>query len=126
MPYRDEEIMVIKAPSFLNPTDHTLVAHHILQQEESENTSHTATVRSSPTPPDTYGSDLPPTATASDLSIPTTSNEPACKRLISCAFSPHQVISLIEVIFTNTNEAKKVHDLHGGDVQTFIDITHKV
>ena len=51
---------------------------------------------------------------------------PACKRLASRAFSPHEVIPLIEAIFTNQSEVKMIGCLCGDDAQTFIDVIHEV
>ena len=50
---------------------------------------------------------------------------PACRRLISHA-PPHEVISLIETIFTSREEVKTIGYLRGDDAQTFIDVTHEV
>jgi len=51
---------------------------------------------------------------------------PACKRLISKAFFPHEVTSLIETIFTSKDQVKMIGDLRGDDAQAFIDVIHKV
>ena len=52
--------------------------------------------------------------------------EPACKRLISRAFLPHEVIPLIETILASKDAAKVIGDLRGDDAQTFIDVIHEV
>ena len=51
---------------------------------------------------------------------------PACRRLISLAFSTHEVASLIESIFKNKAEVRAVRSLSGDAAQTFIDVVHKV
>ena len=51
---------------------------------------------------------------------------PACKRLISHAWLPREVISLIQTIFTSEYEVKMILGLRGDDAQTFIDAIHKV
>ena len=51
---------------------------------------------------------------------------PACRRLISLAFSIHEVTSLIETIFENEAEVRMVRGLSGDAAQTFIDVVHKV
>lgn len=53
-------------------------------------------------------------------------NAPACKRVISRAFSAHEVISLIEAIFTNKEEVRMIRGLSGDAAQTFIDVVHEV
>jgi hypothetical protein len=50
----------------------------------------------------------------------------ACKRLISHAYPPQEVISLIEAVFKSKDEIKMISDLRGDDAQTFIDVIHKV
>lgn len=59
-------------------------------------------------------------------SIPVDSIAPACKRLTSHNFFPHEVIPLIEAIFTSQNESKAIGRLRGDDAQTFIDVIHEV
>jgi len=61
-----------------------------------------------------------------DSSILLDLDAPACKRLTSRAFSPHEVIPLIEAIFTNQNEVKMIGFLRGDEAQTFIDVIHEV
>lgn len=51
---------------------------------------------------------------------------PACARLISRSFSPQQVISLIEAIFTSKEEVAMVRDLRRDDAQTFVDVVNEV
>jgi hypothetical protein len=51
---------------------------------------------------------------------------PACRRIIGRSFFPHEVISLIEAIFTSRDEVKMIGYLRGGDAQTFIDVIHGV
>jgi len=64
--------------------------------------------------------------TTPDSSILLDLDAPACTRLTSRAFSPHEVIPLIEAIFTNQNEVKMIGYLRGDDAQTFIDVIHEV
>ena len=54
------------------------------------------------------------------------SEAPACRRLISCTFSSHEIVSLIDAIFESQNEVKAIHYLRGDDAQTFIDVIHEV
>lgn len=61
-----------------------------------------------------------------DSSVLIDLDAPACKRLISQSFLPHEVIPLIGTIFTSQNEVKMIGYLRGGDAQTFIDVIHKV
>jgi hypothetical protein len=63
---------------------------------------------------------------APGLHIPVNSDAPACKRLTSRTFLPHEVISLIEAIFTSQDEVNAIGYLRGDDAQTFIDVIHKV
>lgn len=49
----------------------------------------------------------------------------ACERLIHRAFSPHEVISLIEAVFTSKREIQMVRDLRGDAAQVFIDVVHE-
>lgn len=51
---------------------------------------------------------------------------PACRRLISRAFSSREVTSLIETIFMSKDEVKMLGDLHGEAAQTLIDVVHEV
>jgi hypothetical protein len=80
-----------------------------------------------------YGSQLKPQGDftsrvnlAPDPSILVDLEAPACKRLISHAFSPHEVISLVEAVFANKDEVKMVRELRGDDAQTFVDVVHGV
>ena len=59
-------------------------------------------------------------------SIPVDPVALACKRLTSRTFLPHEVISLIEAIFTSQDEVKAIGYLRGDDAQTFIDVIHMV
>ena len=59
-------------------------------------------------------------------SIPFKPEAPACRRLISLAFSAHEVTSLIEAIFKNEAEVRAVRGLSGDAAQTFINVVHKV
>ncbi|KAF9780168.1 kinase-like domain-containing protein [Thelephora terrestris] len=49
----------------------------------------------------------------------------ACERLIHRTFSPREVISLIEAIFTSRREIQMVRDLRGDAAQAFIDVVHE-
>jgi len=51
---------------------------------------------------------------------------PACRRLISLAFTTHEVISLIEAIFADKEEVRMVRGLRGNAAQTFIEVVHGV
>ena len=51
---------------------------------------------------------------------------PACRRLISHTFSQHEVVSLIEAIFTSPDEVKMIGCLRGDDAQTFVDAINEV
>ena len=51
---------------------------------------------------------------------------PICRRLISRAFSPHQLISLIEEIFTRKEEVNVISGLDRDAAQAFIDVVHEV
>ena len=74
------------------------------------------------TPPTPVGAQL----WTSNLSMPVDLNAPACRRLVSNAFSPHELVSLIEAIFTSKDEVKMIHDLRGETAQTLIDVVHGV
>ena len=52
--------------------------------------------------------------------------EPAWKRLITRAFLPHEVTSLIELILRSEGEVKMIGNLCGDDAQTFIEVIHEV
>ena len=52
--------------------------------------------------------------------------ESACRRLISHSFSPHELPSLIEEIFTSKDEVKMIGSLGKDAAQSFIDVIHKV
>ena len=49
-----------------------------------------------------------------------------CRRLISRAFSPHELIPLIEEIFTRKDEVNMIGCLDRDAAQTFIDVVHEV
>ena len=51
---------------------------------------------------------------------------PACERLIRGSHSPQQLVSLIEAIFTSTDEVAMIRDLRGEDAQTFVDVVNEV
>ncbi|KAF9781558.1 kinase-like domain-containing protein [Thelephora terrestris] len=53
------------------------------------------------------------------------SNAPAWKRLISDAFPPHEIVSVIKEIFASESEVKTVCHLLGDTAQTFINIIHE-
>ena len=50
----------------------------------------------------------------------------ACERLIRGFHSPQQVVSLIEAIFTSTDEVAMIRDLRGDDAQGFVDVVNEV
>jgi len=52
--------------------------------------------------------------------------EPACKRLISHAFSPREVVSLVEAVLANNDEVKMVREFRGDAAQAFVDVVHGV
>ena len=52
--------------------------------------------------------------------------ESACRRLISRAFSPQELPSLIEGIFTKKDEVKMIGSLDRVAAQSFIDVVHEV
>ena len=59
-------------------------------------------------------------------SVPADSNTPRWKRLISHTLPPHEVIYLVEAIFTSKGEVEMIRELRGDDAQAFIDVVHKV
>ena len=61
-----------------------------------------------------------------DSSILVDLDAPACKRLTSGTFSPHEVVPLIEAIFTNQSEVKMIGYLRRDEAQNFIDAIHGV
>ena len=61
-----------------------------------------------------------------DSSIVINTNIPTWRRLRSRDFLPHEVISLVEAIFTNRDGVKVICDLRGGDAQAVTDVIHKV
>ena len=70
--------------------------------------------------------DSPSSRPLFDSSTPVDLGAPACRRLIGQAFSPHEVISLIEAIFTGKDEIRMIRNLRGDAAQTFIDAVHEV
>ena len=74
-----------------------------------------------------HNGDLPLTVCPTPgSSIPVDFGAPACRRLISRTFFPHQVISLIAAIFTSRDEVEAIGCLRGDNAQTFIDVVHEV
>ena len=71
-------------------------------------------------------STTPTPDTSSDLSALADPKSSACRRLISHTFSPHETVSLIQVIFTSKAEINIIRDLRGDDAQAFIDAVHGV
>ena len=73
---------------------------------------------------------LPPATpgTSRTVATPTVDGleESACRRLISGAFSPHELPSLIEEIFTKKDEVKMIGSLDRDAAQSFIDAVHEV
>jgi len=51
---------------------------------------------------------------------------PACRRLLSRAFLPHEFISQIEETFTRKDEVKVIGCLERDEAQAFIDVVHEV
>lgn len=68
----------------------------------------------------------PAVYTTSDSSILVDPESSVCRHLISHTFSSHEIIPLIEVIFTSEAEIDVVRDLRGDEAQTFIDVVHGV
>jgi len=64
--------------------------------------------------------------TAPDSSILVDPKSSACRRSISHTFSPHEIVSLIGVIFTIKAEINVIRDLREDGAQTFIDVVHGV
>ena len=58
--------------------------------------------------------------------VPLDSITPACKRLVRRMFTPYELSSLIEAIFSSEGEINMVHFLCGNDAQTFIDVIDEV
>ena len=61
-----------------------------------------------------------------ESSIPIDPEVSACKRLLSSAFSPHELIPLIEEIFTRKDEVEMIGYLNRDAAQAFIDVVHEV
>ena len=53
-------------------------------------------------------------------------NSPACQRLINRAFTPYELPSLIEAVFSSVDEVDTVRCLCGDDAQTFVDVIDQV
>jgi len=51
---------------------------------------------------------------------------PAWRRLIDHAFSPHELIPLVETMFTSRDEVWMIRDLRGDDAQAFADVMQEV
>jgi len=51
---------------------------------------------------------------------------PAWKHLISCAFSSHEVISLLEATLTSEDAPMVIRDLSWDDAQTLVDVIQEV
>ena len=47
---------------------------------------------------------------------------PACGRLVRRTFAPHDLPSLIEVIFSSQDESDTIRRLLGDDAQAFVDV----
>ena len=74
----------------------------------------------------TRDDDLPLTVyPTSDLSVLANPDTPTCKPATSHTPSPHEVISLVEEIFTSRDEVKMIDFLSGDDAQTFINVIHE-
>ena len=63
---------------------------------------------------------------APDSFIPADSDTPAWRCLISRALLPHEVIHLIEAIFSNEDEVKMIFGLSVDDSQSFVNAIHEV
>jgi len=87
--------------------------HLSLETRESLDRSHVL-------PPSTTVCTTPGSSILIDLEVS------ACGRLISRAFPPHELIPLIEEIFTRKDEVKIISRLGGDAAQTFIDVIHEV
>ena len=61
-----------------------------------------------------------------NATISTDDDLSACRRLISRAFSPHELPSLIEEIFTSKDEVRMIGSLARDAAQSFIDVVHQV
>ena len=92
------------------------------QAQHQQNQSARLTIKQ----PDSMASQPSTLHTAFDSSILVDPESSACRRLIGHTFSPHETISLMEVVFTSRAEINIVRDLRGHDAQTFIDLIHGV
>ena len=61
-----------------------------------------------------------------DLSPLLNLNTTACERLIRRAFTPRELLSLVEVIFSNKGENNIARCLRTDDAQTFADVIYEV
>ena len=62
----------------------------------------------------------------SKLTAPVSLGALSCERIIGRDFLPHELPSLIKVIFTSEEEIKVIDSLCGSDAQTFVDVIHNV
>lgn len=53
-------------------------------------------------------------------------NTPVCQRLIEHLFTPDDLPSMIEAVFSSTDEGDTIRRLYGDDAQTFIDVVDEV
>ena len=53
-------------------------------------------------------------------------NIPVCQRLIERLFTPDDLPSMIEAVFSSTDEGDTIRRLYGDDAQTFIDVLDEV
>ena len=53
-------------------------------------------------------------------------DKPTWKRLISYAFPPQEVVSLVEEVFANKDEVKAICELQGDDAQILVNVMHEV
>ena len=74
-------------------------------------------------------STLPPTIFCATPTVPSSFlylDAPAFQRLISRAFNPDELPSLIEAVFSSGDLVKVIHSLSEDDAQTFIDVADEV
>jgi len=91
------------------------------------NTDHSSQFLLSRDDTHTHHGDLPLTVYPTpDSSILVDLEASACKRLISHTFSPHEVVTVIEEIFTSQEEVRIVGTLRRDGAQAFIDVIHEV
>lgn len=69
-------------------------------------------------------SSVPPSPTLyrSHIAPAFNSNAPAHGRPVRCAFAPHELPSLVEVIFLSQDEGRAIRRLLGDDAQAFVDV----